>query len=243
MLTTDTKLNLTDLPEGLRTPFGRYVETLREIFTATARGVTVYGPAVTGDFDPQVHAVRNVLVVEKVDLDALRRLSERGRQLGRDGIAAPLIMTPEYVKQSLDTFPLELIEIGETGSTVFGDNLFDDLSPEDAHVRLQCERELKVLLIGLRQGLLTAAGRERVVAALEIDAGAGLLRTMRGLLWRKGERKVRGMAEVLSAMEKTSERKWPAIRTALNRSGAHGWQEFVALYDEVQALSEVANAS
>jgi hypothetical protein len=243
MSMTDTMPNLTELPEGLRAPFGRYVETLREIFAETACGVTAYGPAVTGEFDPEIHAVRSVLVVEKVDLNALRRLGERGRQLGRDGIAAPLIMTPEYVKQSLDTFPLELIEIGQTGSTVLGENHFADLSPEDAHVRLQCERELKVLLIGLRQGLLKAAGREQAIAALELDAGVGLQRTMRGLLWLKGERKLRRLAEVFGAIEKATDRKWPAIRTALDRSASHGWQEFVALYDEVQSLSEVADAS
>lgn len=242
MSETATTPNNKQLPEGLQAPVDRCVATLRETVGAAMKSLTVYGSATTGEFDPDVDAVRSVLVVDRVDLEALRNLSAHGQRLGRDGIAAPLIMTPAYIKESLDTFPLELIEIGRTGVTVVGEDHFADLSPEVDHVQLQCERELKVLLIGLRQGLLTAAGRERALAALAIEAGDALVRTMRGLLWLSGEREARTRSQVLAATEKHTGKKWPAIRLALEHKSGGEWDRFVALYDEVHKLSEIADA-
>ena len=141
----------------MRQPLEQYTQLVKELAGENARALTLFGAIAAGVFDPNRHTVRNVLVLERVDLSFLRRLGEHGVKLGKARIAAPLIMTPGYVKASLDTFPLELLEIKQNHVTVFGDDYFDDLAFDDAHVRLQCERELKAILIGLRQGLLAAA--------------------------------------------------------------------------------------
>ena len=38
--------------------------------------------------------------------------------------------------------------------TVFGEDIFQDVNIENSNLRHQCERELKVKLIGLRHGYL-----------------------------------------------------------------------------------------
>ena len=98
-------------------------------------------------------------------------------------IAAPLIMTPEYIDASVDVFPLEFIEIQQRHFCVFGPDHFEGLSFDHTHVRLQCERELKTLLISMRQALLSAAGHEKLFKTIEADVADRLMRTLRGLLW------------------------------------------------------------
>ena len=139
-------------------------------------------------------------------------------------------------------FPLELIEIHQMHVTIFGGDLFANLAFEDAHVRLQCERELKTILIGLRQGLLAAAGREKYVGALEMDVGEGLLRTLRGMLWLKGQKDGKPAVEVLAEIEKIVDRRLDGVRTALDPSAHHGWSEFESLYRDVEAVGEIVNA-
>ena len=78
-------------------------------------------------------------------------------------------MTPDYIRSSVDTFPLELIEIQQMHLTLFSEVSFDELTFQDGHVRLQCERELKALLIGLRQVLLASAGEEKFIGVLEVE--------------------------------------------------------------------------
>ncbi len=230
------------VPESMRGPIEEYTGLVRELAGGSAKALTLFGAIVAGSFDPSRHTARNVLVVAQVDLSVLKKLAGHGARLGKASISAPLIMTPEYIKTSLDTFPLELLEISQKHVTIFGQDYFEDLSFDADHVRLQCERELKVILIGLRQGLLAAAGREKFISALEMDAGEGLTRTLRGLLWLKGDKDAKPATDVIAAIEKLTERKLPGIRTALDTSAHHGWDELDTLYRDVEALGEIANA-
>ncbi len=229
------------LAEPYREPVRAYAGLTREIARDNARALTLFGAIAAGTFDPGRHVIRSVLVLGSVDLSILRRIAEHGSKLGKHRIAAPLIMTPEYIRASLDTFPLELIEIGQMHLTLFGQDHFADLSFDDAHVRLQCERELKVILIGLRQGLLAAAGREKVIAELETSVAENLMRTLRGLLWLKGQRQAKPAGDVLGEIEQLTEHRLPGVRTAIDATAAHGWPEFDSLYADIQALGEVAD--
>lgn len=239
---TDDLQGLERVAASMHDGIREYARDVRDYAGDSAKSLTLFGAIVAGSFDPGRSVVRSVLVVDVINLTMLRRLGEQGARFGEAGIAAPLIMTPAYIKASLDTFPLEFIEIRQQHVTLFGEEYFDELSFDDAHVRLQVERELKVTLIGLRQGLLAAAGRETFIGALEMDVAEGLMRTLRGLLWLKGGRDARPASEVLTEIEKIAGRSLVGVRTALDCSAHHGWNEFEGLYKDVEALGEFADA-
>ena len=87
-----------------------------------------------------------------------------------------------------------------------------------------------------------AAGKEKYLGAIEVDIGEGLLRTLRGLLWLKGQRDAKPAGEVLSEVEKIAERKLAGMRNALDLTAPHGWTQFEMLYRDVEALGEIADA-
>ena len=240
---------MTEQPAGLecvvgpmQTPLREYAQLVREIVGGNAKSLALFGAIATGSFDRSRHTARNVLIVDRVDLSVLRRLAEHGAKLGKAAIAAPLVMTPAYIKTSLDTFPLEFIEIHQKHVMLFGDEYFDDLSFDDGHIRLQCEREFKTILISLRQGLLAAAGREKFIGALEVDVTEGLMRTLRGMLWLKGRKEAKPADDVLTEIETIAERKLTGVHIALDPSAHHGWNEFESLYGDVEALGEITDA-
>lgn len=236
----DTLSGLDIVAPAMREPISEFARLIRDL--AGAKALTLFGTVTTESFDPARQTARSVLVVDRVDLSVLRSLAEHGAKLGKASIAAPLVMTPDYIADSLDTFPLELIEIMQKHVTLFGDDHFVDLSFEDKHVRLQCERELKVVLIGLRQGLLAAAGREKFIGALERDVGEGLSRTLRGLLWLKGRKDAQPIDAVLTEVEKITDRKLSGVRTAMDPTAEHGWMAFEKLYNDVEALGNLVDA-
>jgi hypothetical protein len=177
-----------------------------------------------------------------MDLQFLRLLAGHGARLARWGIAAPLVLTPEYIRSSLDAFPLELMEITQLHWTVFGEDLFAGISLADADVRLQCEREVKRLLIGLRQGLLATAGRERMISSLEHEAAEGLSRAVRGILWLRGQRDYLPRAQALQEVAKIAGRGFAGMQAALDRTSHPGWREFEQLHSDVEALGELVRA-
>jgi len=238
----DELTGLNRVPDFLRGPVCEYAALLRETAGPNARSLTLFGTVVAGTFDPGRHTVRSVLLLGEIDLDGLRRLAERGAKLGKHYISAPLVMTPDYIAESLDTFPLELLEIQQRHVTLFGEDCFADLKFQAQDVRLQCEREMKVTLIGLRQGLLAAAGRERTLGRLQEDAMGALLRTLRGMLWLKGQTHGLAAPDVVDAVEHVTARRLDGLRSALDPTENHGWPQFERLYHDVAALCDVVNA-
>ncbi len=226
----------------MRERVGSYARLIQELFGESGKALTVFGAVLIDGFDVDRDTVRSVLVVERIELPLLRRLADRGAKLGKTGVAAPLIMTPDHIRTSLDTFPLELMEIQQRHATLFGQDFFSELSFDNAHVRLQCERELKRTLIALRQGLLACAGRKRLIPMMEKDAAEDLARTLRGLLRLKGHKDFKEAADIVTDIESITSQKLPGLRTALHLLTAPGWADFDLLYREVEALGEIVNA-
>jgi len=233
---------LTPVVESMRAPLGDYAKLVGEIAGASLKGLTLFGRITGSSFDPTHRTARSVMVVERAELGMLRRLAEHGLRLGRAGIAAPLVMTPKYIEASVDTFPLELIEIQQHHLTLRGEDHFNKLTFEDADVRLQCERELKVLLIGLRQGLLSAAGREKFIEAVAEEAGDAVMRSLRGMLWLGGQKDGKPDETLIGETETLLKRKLPGVRRSIDPNATLGWSEFETLYGDVEALGEFANA-
>jgi hypothetical protein len=228
--------------ESMRSAVRDYAVLVERLAGPKFIGLTVFGAVLDAGFDVARGPVDSVLVLEQTDLGLLRRLGEHGKRLGSKGIAAPLVMTPDYIAGSLDTFPLELLEIYQRRATVNGRDCFDGLEFAPQHVRLQCEREFKRVLIRLRQGVLAAAGREAVLGELRSDVGRHLLRTLRGLLWLKGIREFLAPGLVVTEAEKIAGASPGGIRNALLLHGEHDWAEYTALYSEVERLAGLADA-
>lgn len=233
---------LKHLPQIVRNHIDAYVQGLREIGGDAIQSVTLFGRVLDASFDVDHQAIRNVLIVEKVELDLLRRIGQSGARWGKLGVTAPLVMTPTYISLSLDTFSLEMLDIHMRHKTVFGEDSFADLSFEDDHVRLQCERELKTVLIGMRQGLLASSGNQRLLDSVETDVGEGLLRTLRGLLWLRGKKERLATPAVLDEVERLFEKKLSGIRTALDPNKQRDFETFQSLYRDVEALGAAVDA-
>lgn len=227
------------VPETMREPIRSYVELYQGLDGDNLLSVTLYGAIAAGTFKREEHTVANVLVLKEVNLWKLYHLAESGSKFGRAGISAPLIMTPEYIRASLDTFPLELIEIQQNHVTIMGDDHFDDLTFENEHVRLECEREVKSLLIRIRQGLLAAAGRDKVLGGLASEVLTELTRVFRGILWLKGVKDPKPTTEVLTAVEKAIEHDLPNVREAVSQPDNRGWDQLRHLYKDVEKLGTV----
>ncbi len=238
---THPAMNLERVVSDMQEPMKRFIDRVQTLGGVNCLAVIGVGAIATSGFDPARHVARSVLVLETIDLAMLRELAKDGAKLGKARIAAPLIMTPVYIAGSLDTFPLEFLEIRQCHVCFVGTDYFADVSFEERHVRLQCERELKTILIAMRQGLLAAAGREKLFGAMEGDIAERLIRTLRGLLWLHGQDDSLSSIEVVGRIEQETDRSLPGIRAALQENRRHDWNDFTRLYDEIDGLKIMAD--
>ena len=185
----------------------RYKPFLDSILTPhrdKLHSIHLFGSAVTQDYDPKISDINSVMVLHKMDLKFLELLAPLGKKYGKKGVAAPLIMTPDYIHKSLDVFPIEFLNLKLQHQTVVGKDIFQDLNIENSDLRHQCERELKVKLIGLRQGYISAAGDKNILARGFIDSISGYLPLFKGIIFLLGKKFPQNNSETLSTLEEAS---------------------------------------
>ena len=143
----------------------------------------IVGSAVTPDFREKGSVIHSVIIVHKIDFGFIQFLASLGRKYGKKGIAAPLIMTPEYIRDSINVFPIEFHDFQLIHKTIAGEDIFKDMVISKAFLKLQCEREVKVRLIGLRQSYLTSLGDKRSLAEILSHSVVGCMPLIRGVLF------------------------------------------------------------
>lgn len=229
------------VPHSVRGAVRRYAARLLDHGGQCVRSLTLYGAVASGEFDPALHTVDNVIVMHEVDLDSLRRLAEEGYDFGRDKIRAPTVLTPQFIQASLDTYPLELIEIQQQFLVIFGEDFFGPLQFQPAHVRLQCERELKVLALAMRQAVVTEGGSQRSLHKAVAPSIQGLIRILRGLLWLKQKRQPLSAPAMAVEIEEIVGQRLPGVRRAVEAHGTDDWSTFAQLYHDIETLGRASD--
>lgn len=197
--------------------FKPFQDEILRSYKDNIHSITITGSALTDDFDPGKSDVNSVFVLDEMDFKFLEILAPLGKKYGKKRIAAPLIMTPEYIKNSLDVFPLEFLNIKLLHKTLFGEDLFEDLNIDPSDLRLQCERELKVRLIGLRQGYLSSSGDRKILTDMFIDSFSGYIPLFRSIIVLLGKEPPLINHDVLTALEEVSGINTRVFRTVLKQ--------------------------
>ncbi|MFH0919248.1 MAG: hypothetical protein V1913_02715 [Fibrobacterota bacterium] len=71
----------------------------------------------------------------------------------RKQVVFPFALSQRFLQESLDTFPLEILEFQSDCRPLLGENPLTGLAPDARNIRLQCERELKGKGMHLRSAL------------------------------------------------------------------------------------------
>ena len=162
--------------------------------------INVTGTSVTNDFDEKYSDINSVFILNRMDLKFLELLAPLGKKYAKHNVAAPLIMTPEYIRTSLDVFPVEFLSFKLVHSTVYGEDIFNDIEVERMDLRHQCERELKTKLIWLRQGYISSQGDRKVLTEGFIQSISRYIPLFRGIITLLGKEPPVEHAQVINTL-------------------------------------------
>jgi len=150
------------------------------------KSITVVGSSLTEDFRPGQSDINTVLVLGEQALASLNAVASLAKPMSKKKISPPLLMTQSYIERSRDVFGVEFLDFQLAHETIIGDDPFASLKFDKKDVRIQCERELKAMLIRLRQGYIAAAANKKLVRDILISTAKGMAPLLRALLWLKG---------------------------------------------------------
>lgn len=157
----------------------------KEILSAEPNIHSIYivGSAITPDFNEKTSDINSVIILHKLNFDFLKLLSNLGNKYSKKKIAAPLLMTLDYIHESLDVFPVEFHEFRLIHKTIYGDDILSDLKIEKRYLRLQCEREIKARLIGLRQGYISSLSKKENITDVISAFIVGYIPVLRAIIY------------------------------------------------------------
>jgi hypothetical protein len=189
MTEPESTIPLAGIASQAHAAIGQFVADMQEHLGPDLTSITVVGSATGPDFQAGVSDINTVLLLSRLDRSGLDVISGMGKGLHKRHLALPLLMTSEYIERSRDVFGVELLDFQLSGQTVLGDDPFEGLTFERSDVRLQCERELKAMLIRLRQGYMASAGNVRLLRDVLVSSGKTLLPYLRAMVWlNEGDR-------------------------------------------------------
>ncbi len=197
-----TSLKLDSLRQQVRSSIETFAEKLIEKLGENLQSITVVGSSLTQDYKHGISDINTVLVIDKPTLLSLDAIAGLAKPISKHKISAPLLMTTAYIERSIDVFGIEFLDFQLTHQTILGSDPFATLTFDKKNVRLQCERELKAMLIRLRQGYIAAAAHKKLIRDILISTTKGLAPLLRAMLWLKD---INRQAEAQQTFKKTAD--------------------------------------
>jgi len=228
---------------------------IRPFFEEILRGCSdkvhslyVTGSAVTNDFSEKTSDVNSLIVLNEMHFDFFKFLAPLGKKFKSQGVAAPLVMTPSYINESLDVFPMEFLELKLIHKTAYGTDLVKDLQIDSQLLRLQCEREIKTRLMGLWQGYISSLGETEVIVSLLWRSITGCMPLFRSIIFLMGKEPPLKKIDVINALNGTTHFDKEVLLKALvlkekrSKDQAEVLSLFENYYENLETVAGIVNA-
>jgi predicted nucleotidyltransferase len=225
-----------------------FTREVRNLYGDDVTSVILYGSAVGPDYIPGVSDLNILIALKEVGPAQLAKAFKYIRRWQKVKIN-PLFLDPSYIESSLDTFPIEFLEMKEQHRLLWGEDLLKELQVSQENLRLQCEQELKGKWLRLRQIYLETEGNPRQLKQLMTASLRPFAVVLGALLRLKGFAvPPQEFLEVLAQVESTFELELDGFREAyqlklglrsLGRAELNGL--FARYLTEVRQLAQAAD--
>lgn len=132
-----------------------FIEDLKKLFNERLSSVFLYGSCAVGECENSFSDINLMVIVKDLCASDLKSANPIINKVVKETKSLPIFMDKDEWFNSSDVYAIECSDIQDRHKILFGENLITVLNIERNDIRLQCEREVKNLLIRLRQAYLS----------------------------------------------------------------------------------------
>jgi hypothetical protein len=162
--------------------------------------LVVYGSAAGEEFNQKFSDINLLIVLKNMTLMTLEKSQQIQDRWQKKRFSRPLFMDPEYIARSLDTFPVEFLNMQQSHVRVLGEDVLGGLQIKPHDLRLQIERELKGKWLHLLQGWLETRKKYLQLSRLVDLSLKDFAATFRAMLYLKAQPIPRRRKELFGAV-------------------------------------------
>jgi hypothetical protein len=196
-------LHLSNLSVQVKDRMQPFFHEILSPFENQIKSIYIIGSAVTNDFDTKTSDVDSLIVLKEKNLDIFDFITPIGKKYGKRKIRAPIIMTDEYIRSSLEVFPIQFLNMQAINALVYGDDILNGIKIEKTDLRLVCERELKGWTQNLGQAYIKSLGDDRIIKGLFVSFLSSYIPIFRAILFLYDKEMPKERNSVLDECEKT----------------------------------------
>ncbi|MFH1313854.1 MAG: hypothetical protein ABIJ00_11600 [Candidatus Eisenbacteria bacterium] len=178
--------NLDRLHESVRSDVEAYCHKVISALGPGVKSISAYGSATGPDFIRGKSNVNLVIVAADLSQSVLTRLLEVVKWGAKRKIVPPLLLTADYIATSLDVFAIEFAEIKADQVLLMGEDHFSSIDVVPAHLRLECESQLKSAVLRTRQAYLEVGLAKKGAESVLHTSLTSLIPVFRAMLRLKG---------------------------------------------------------
>ncbi len=163
--------------------------------------VILYGSCARGEYVPGKSDINFMLMLSENGITQPGRALATVEKWRRRAVATPLLLTRSYIETSIDSFPIEFLNIRAAYRVLRGEDPLKQLVFDHLMLRLQCERELKGKLLHLRAQFLETSGNARRIKELIARSLPTFSALFQAVVVLRGKPVQQGRAALLGAMQ------------------------------------------
>jgi len=176
---------MSKIPDKPQDVFVPLTEDYKKVFGKDLISLILYGSAAGGSYVKGKSDINLLIIVTPEVINKLENALDTVKHWQKRSVAVPLIMTKAFMESSLDSYPIEFLNMKNNHILIYGENVLERLKFKPEDLRLQIERELKGKLILLRNGYLDAAGNARQLKQLISRSFTAFISIFNALLYLK----------------------------------------------------------
>ena len=189
------------IPEKPEDIFSELTSDYKTIYGTDLVALILYGSGASGHYMAGKSDLNFLMVLTERGIEQLEKAFDVVTKWKKRRVAVPLVMTKAYVLSSVDTYPVEILNMSLHHILVYGEDVLDGITVRRDCLQLQLERELRSKLLLLRQGYLSTEGREKPLRNLIRVSLTAFLSAFNGLLYLKGIEIPRERPSLVTAVE------------------------------------------
>lgn len=211
---------------------------LKDLYQDKLISVFVHGVGASDDYNPKNHSLDFAIVLKDNSIEELQKSSEIISKLKKTNAQVSFFMTPEYIEKTLDVFPSEYLNMQANYKVIEGEDILANLKFDKALLRLQCERELRGLLLHLRREFLLHSHKAKELIQLWEVSLNSFIPIFRSVLFLIEEKNYSTPADVLRKMDLAfnKEKVFFYLKNTPEKNDIFSkFKEYVTLLEEVVA--------
>jgi len=221
----------------------RLLEDLKDDLGGDLLAVVLYGSAARGEHAGAASNLNLLVVVADDSPQRIVAAAKTQRHWVKAGHPPLLFVTPEWIRCSTDVFPMEFLDLLDHRKILAGDDPLAGVTVSSENLRLQCEHEIRSILLKLRASWLDAHGDAREIFRLVTGSLGPVAAVARAALRLSGERVPPRTEEAFEAVARRFglEASKLLAGAALKKSGREGdlarmKEVFLAYFSQIEAL-------